>query len=80
MGRPLERAGFLLNMLWMYILVNILRIDNKVGVIINEDLCLIDEGNCFNQRIKHSTRACNKAWQEIRVVIAKYHTRHRLHL
>ena len=47
MGRPLERAGFLLNMLWMYILVNILRIDNKVGVIIHEDLCLIDEGDYF---------------------------------
>ena len=48
MGRPLETAGFLLNMLCMYILVNILRIDNKVGVITNEDLCLIDEGDRFN--------------------------------
>ena len=48
MDRPLEKVGFLLNTIWMYILINILRIDNKVWVIIHEDLCLIDEGDYFN--------------------------------
>ena len=36
-----------------------MRIDNKVGVIIHEDLCLIDEGDYFDWRTEHSTRACN---------------------
>ena len=45
---------------WMYIHVNRLRIYNKVGFIIYEDLCLIDKGSYIQWRLKCSTWVYNR--------------------
>ena len=48
MDRPLERSGLLNQHSLNVYNCKYMRIINKVGVIINEDLCLIYEGNCFD--------------------------------
>ena len=57
MGRPLERPGLLNQHFLNVYTCKYMRIMNKVGVIIYEDLHLIYEADHFNSRTKHSTRA-----------------------
>ena len=48
MGRPLERLGLLNQCSLNIYTCKYMRIINKVGVIIYEDLCLIYEGDYFD--------------------------------
>ena len=48
MGRPLERSGLLNQHFLIVYTCKYIRNINKVGVVTNEDFCLIYECNCCN--------------------------------